>query len=154
MEHFQELLNRNSSVDETIFEEIDQLRLNWAQPLRGTYRLHTDENGKAPGNDGIAAKIFKHGGTELEHWIQKLTPLIWVKDELALDLPDADIVRVFKKSKLNCFKNLNWTVKSHHWTVSKITTEIKCEKSQLNCEPSGPSYKTNLFLTLKAWATY
>ena len=84
-DHFQELLNRDSSVDESVFDKIPQLPVNaelGAEPTLGETKSSIKEmkNGKAPGVDGIPAEIFKHGGDDLALCqTEETTPFVRVK---------------------------------------------------------------------------
>ena len=60
-------------------------------------------NIKAPGEDGIPAELYKHGGEELEAELYKLYKLMWEKEEKPKDWEIAVIVAILKKGdKLEC----------------------------------------------------
>ena len=100
-EHFEQLLNRSSSVEPTAIEEIVT-----RPPCEELDDLPTEEEvekaiselqcGKSAGPDGIPPEVFKTGGTSL---IQKFTEflcLCWEDGSLPRDLKDARIVHLYK----------------------------------------------------------
>jgi hypothetical protein len=100
-EHFEQLLNRPSSVDPSAIEEI---------PLR-TVRLELDspptekevadaiselQCGKSAGPDGIPPEVFKSGGNSLTHKFTEFLCMCWEDGCLPQDLKDARIVHLYK----------------------------------------------------------
>ena len=103
-DHFQELLNHDSTVDESVFDKIPQLPVNaefGAEPTLSKTKssIKQMKNNKVPGFDGIPAEIFKYGGDDLALHLHQLILLIWRTEEITLDLQDVDIVKIFKKRR-------------------------------------------------------
>jgi len=96
-------------------------------------------------------------------WPRRLTLQLWVFNydfsQFSCNLKIT--IELCQISQLICVRN-------HHWTLSKITTELwkittelfqksqlnwvkitteLCQKPQLNCEPSRPSYKCHNFVS-------
>ena len=107
-DHFQELLNRDSTVDESVFHKIPLLPVNaelGAEPTLSETKssIKQMKNGKAAGVDGIPAEILKYGGDDLALHLHQLILLIWRTEEITSDLQDADIVKICKKGdKSDC----------------------------------------------------
>jgi len=77
-EHFQSVLNCQSSVSQQALDDIDQrpmlkylsLTPSLAEVTKAVKQM---SSGKVPGSDGIPADVFKHGGMKLT---RKLTSLL------------------------------------------------------------------------------
>lgn len=101
-EHFQELLNRDSTADLAVIDLIPQrpTRENMGEAPTITEvqdAIRSLRNNKAPGPDGIPAEILKEGGPGLLKHLHALLLKIWHKEELPSELRDALIVVIFKK---------------------------------------------------------
>lgn len=100
-EHFEQLLNKASSIDPTAIEEIPIRPLHIElddRPTEAEVKEAIDDLqcGKAAGPDGIPPEIFKTGGDTL---IEKLTEFLctcWEDGCLPQDLKDARIVHLYK----------------------------------------------------------
>jgi len=101
-EHFQGLLNRPSTVDNSAISRLNQ------HPTRSdldippteaelTLALKLLSNGKAPGADGIPAEVFKKGGHALHHELLVLFQTYWEAGNLPQDFRDATIITHFKR---------------------------------------------------------
>ena len=107
-EHFGELLNQETPVNENVLDKIPQLQTNESLALPPTIdelrkAIKTAKQGKAAGPDGIPAEIFKHGGDELTQKLLDLFQKIWESETLPADLRGANIVTIFKKrNKAEC----------------------------------------------------
>ena len=107
-EHFQELLNRNSSAEPDIADHIPQspIKEDMGEPPTLTEvhnAIRNLRNNKAAGPDGIPAEILKEGGPKLWHHIHNLLIKVWEREELPSELRDAQIVTIFKKGdKAEC----------------------------------------------------
>ena len=55
------------------------------------------KNNKAPGSDGIPAKIYKHGGNTLLLRFYELFQVVWRDEEAPQEFKDASIVPIYKK---------------------------------------------------------
>lgn len=107
-EHFQDLLNRNSFVDENVFTSIPQKpiqeHLGEAPTLAEIEKaIKQLKNKKASGPDGISAELFKEGGPTLLEHTHLLIVKIWNTGIIPAHLRDASIVTIFKKGdKTHC----------------------------------------------------
>ena len=54
-------------------------------------------NGKAPGSDGIPAKVCKHGGDALLHRLHALFKVVRQDEEVPQEFKDAAIVAIYKR---------------------------------------------------------
>ena len=107
-EHFSELLNQESIVNDNITNTLPQARIRYdlADPPTMT-ELHKaismTKSGKAAGPDGIPAEVFKAGGVTLTKTLLELFQRIWNIEKIPADLKDANIVTIFKKgNKSEC----------------------------------------------------
>nr|XP_014350459.1 PREDICTED: uncharacterized protein LOC106705466 [Latimeria chalumnae] len=101
-EHFEDLLNRHSVVDESTLNSIPQHPVTdelGIPPILDevSKAIKQMKNNKASGADGILAEVFKQGGVELTSHLHNLTLRIWNDEEIPDDLRDAMIVTIFKK---------------------------------------------------------
>ena len=108
-EHFNSVLNRESSVNEDVINALPQKTVvehlaNLPAVAEVKESIKQLSNGKSPGEDGIPAEIFRHGGT---HLVKKLTDLfcvIWDKGSVPQQFKDASIVHLYKNkgNKVEC----------------------------------------------------
>ena len=99
--HFEDLLNRDSTVDDSVIDsvpqraEVEELSL---EPSIDEIRKAIGQlvSGKAPGNDGIPAEIFKFGGDDLIEKLHELFILIWETGRVPQDFKDASIIHLYK----------------------------------------------------------
>ena len=100
-EHFEQLLNRPSSIDPSVIEEIPE------RPLCTDLGDLPTENeveeaikelqcGKAAGPDGIPPEVFKTGGQLLVKKLTEFLCMCWEDGCLPQDLKDARIVHLYK----------------------------------------------------------
>ena len=100
-EHFNQLLNRPSSIDEQAIQDIPQRPLikslddppTAAETIKAISQLQA---GKAPGPDSIPPEIYKLGGSALIASLTDLFQLCWEKEELPQDFKDASIIHLYK----------------------------------------------------------
>ena len=59
--------------------------------------LKTTRSGKAPGQDGIPADVWKRGGPSLKNKLLVLFNVCWDTECLPQDFKDAVIVTIYKK---------------------------------------------------------
>ena len=81
-EHFNNVLNRDSVVDNDVISSIAQLPVLEAMGVDPTVAevkkaIKHMSNGKAPGQDGIPAEVYKYGGNTLVQKLTKLFCVIW-----------------------------------------------------------------------------
>ena len=108
-EHFNQLLNRPSSIDEQTIQDIPQRplieSLDEPPTLPETIKAISQlQAGKAPGSDGIPPEIYKTGGLALSTNLTDLFRLCWEKGELPQDFKDANIIHLYKNKgeKASC----------------------------------------------------
>jgi len=108
-EHFQSVLNHESTIDSDVIESLTQRP--FVSELSGTptqtevkLAIKQLTNGKAPGGDGIPGEIFKLGGPVLISQLTKLFINIWITGGVPQDFKDESIVSIFKNkgSRTNC----------------------------------------------------
>ena len=101
-EHFSELLNCPSSVDQSVIDTIEQHPIaheldeppNEGETLLAIKQMNA---GKAPGEDGLPAELFKHGGPALVQRLVLLFNAIWTEGHVPQDMKDAEIVTIYKR---------------------------------------------------------
>lgn len=100
-QHFEDLLNRESTVDDNVINSIPQRPL--IETLSVDPTLPEVEkavkqliSGKAPGNDGLPPEIFKSGGKFLLKRLRDLFVLIWKTGSVPQDFKDASIIHLYK----------------------------------------------------------
>ena len=104
VEHFNELLNRASTVQQNSIDNIKQQPVQEHladRPSKAAKAIKLPQSGKAPVEDGIPAEIYKHGGEAI---ISHLFSYIWRDEGIPQELKDAIIVTLYKKkgSKSDC----------------------------------------------------
>ena len=110
-EHFNGVLNLDSSFDMSLLEEIPQWDTNMRLSTLPTIEevlasIKQLTSGKAPGSDGIPPDIFKHGGTAIAEELLKLFTMIWNEGGVPQDFKDADLVHLYKnKGDIKCCDN-------------------------------------------------
>ena len=100
-EYFCELLNINAVTDDSILnemppfpqrEELDRIP-TMEEVKEATSKM---KNGKAPGEDGITAEVYKHGGEQLMDEFHKLILLCWQQGTVPQGFKDVSIIPIFK----------------------------------------------------------
>ena len=100
-EHFEQLLNRPSSIDPSVIETIPArpLDLELDDPpteLEVEKAITELQCGKAAGPDGIPPEVFKEGGMALTQKLTEFMCMCWEDGCLPQDLKDARIVHLYK----------------------------------------------------------
>ena len=100
-EHFDMLLNRPSSVDQSVIDAMEQRpqidHLAIAPSIEEVKEaIQLLQTGKAPGPDGIPPEVYKEGGPAMLSSLTSLFQLFWEAEELPQDLKDANIVYLYK----------------------------------------------------------
>ena len=101
-EHFQTLLNVPGDIDPSALDNIQQRptieSLDETPTIdEVTKAIDAMKDGKAPGQDGIPAEVWKHGGQNLLEKLHELITQIWKEGEVPQAWKDASIVTIFKK---------------------------------------------------------
>ena len=99
--HFNQLLNKVSSVEEQAISDIRQrpifLALDGCPTVAETQKaIDQLQTGKAPGADGSPPEIYKMGGLALVEDLTGIFESFWRKGELPQDLKDANIIHLYK----------------------------------------------------------
>lgn len=110
VEHFSEVLNRDSSANTAVIRSIPQQapvpELDLVPCLKEVKDASKQlSDGKLPAKDGIPAEIYKAGGT---YFLKKLTKLLqemWKKGIVPQDFKDASVISLFKSGKRSLCDN-------------------------------------------------
>ena len=110
-EHFNNVLNRPSSINEAAIARLPQAVPNMTlvntisedEVLKATSRLL---NGKAPGADAIPGEIFKKGGPKLITKLTELFNIMLHQESIPQEFKDASLVHLYKrKGNRRCCDN-------------------------------------------------
>lgn len=107
-EHFEDLLNQDSIIDEQVYDILKQAPINEELGSPPTldevmHAVNQAKRHKASGPDGIPAEALKEGGEELTRHIHELIVKIWSTEEMPPDFRDSLVVPIFKKGdRTNC----------------------------------------------------
>ena len=63
----------------------------------GVKAIKSTRGGKAPGQDGIPAELWRHGGIQLRKELVKLSNACWSNECIPQDFNDAVIITIYKK---------------------------------------------------------
>ncbi|XP_076049523.1 uncharacterized protein LOC143030250 [Oratosquilla oratoria] len=152
-EHFSELFNNDSPVDETIFGEIPQHPIHHdladAPQLPEVVKsIKQLKYHKSAGPDGIPAEIFKCGGTSMANRVLQLFTTNWTEEQLPNEWRDATIVTIFKKGdRSDCavLPESQCGFRSNRGTVDMIFTARQLQEKAR--EQYQPLYMTFFDLT-------
>ena len=100
-EHFNNVLNRPSSINEAAIARLPQAVPNMTltntvsedEVLKATNRLL---NGKAPGVNAIPGEIFKKGGPKLITQLTELFSIMLHQESIPQEFKDASLVHLYK----------------------------------------------------------
>ena len=101
VEHYSELLNRNSPVNLDVINAIPQRKVidemdvppNYAEVKDAVKKLCKGQ----PGKDGIPADAYLNGGPQMIRKLTQLLSEIWKKGEVPQEFKDASIISLYKK---------------------------------------------------------
>ena len=101
-EHFQKLLNVPGDIDHEALDNIPQRTTKTSLDEIPTMdemarAIASLKDGKAPGEDGIPAKVWKHGGDNLFSRLHQLITNAWEMGSVPQAWKDANIVTIYKK---------------------------------------------------------
>lgn len=102
VEHFSELLNQPTDVDESLIDNIEQLPIEESLDLPITEdeldtALKNTKLGKSPGPDGVLPEVLVHGGNTLKAFLFAIISMFWVTENLPSEVRDPNITILFKK---------------------------------------------------------
>lgn len=100
-EHFSQLLNRPSQIDQQAISNMPQrpelAPLDDPPTLEETKKaIKQLQAGKAPGPDGIPPEIFKEGGEAIATKLTELMQQFWEEGSVPQDFKDANIIHLYK----------------------------------------------------------
>ena len=107
-EHFNDVLNRPSTISLATLDEVTQhpiiheleARPNIAETTQAIKKL---TSGKAAGSDAIAAEIYQHGGINLTKRFVQLFTIIWESRSVPQDFKDASLIHIYKRKRDRAF---------------------------------------------------
>ena len=109
VEHFNSVLNRESTISEEAIASLPQLPVKESMADLPTSAevakaLKQTTPGKAPGADGNLADIYRYGGDMLLEQLMSLFRTIWKAGGVPQDFKDASIVHIYKRKgdKTSC----------------------------------------------------
>lgn len=100
-EHFSQLLNRSSRIDQQAIQDMPQrpvlASLDDPPTREETQKaIKQLQMGKAPGPDGIPPEIFKEGGEAIVIKLTELLQQFWEEGSVPQDFKDANIIHLYK----------------------------------------------------------
>ena len=104
-EHFNNLLNVPSNIDQYVLQQIpipsispaEQFRQNEVPSLAEVQQaIRQTKSGKAPGNDNISSDTLKAGGVPMASWLHEIFVDIWQTEEMVDDWTTAILIRLYK----------------------------------------------------------
>ena len=104
-EHFSDLLNQPSSVDNEVVDSIEQrptIEQLALPPTREEVSLAIKKLnlGKAAGSDGLFAEIFMHGGEHLKDLLHTYLCKLWGEEHIPEDWINAIMIAIYKNKGL------------------------------------------------------
>ena len=116
VEHYSELLNRPSSVDMSIIDQVEQLPIINELAFDPTREevassVRKLNSGKAPGMDGLTAEVLKAGGNTmidllhrliLHYWTPESTPQEWI-DITSVCCWESPSTHYFRPTDIACY---------------------------------------------------
>ena len=108
-EHFNNILNRPSSINDEAIDRLTQVPIN--EELSDPPSLSETEktinllsNGKSPGPDSIPAEIYKEGGSATVVRFHQLFELMWQQETIPQEFKDGTIIHLYKRkgNRQNC----------------------------------------------------
>ncbi len=100
-EHFSDLLNIPSTVDETIIHSLEQRPIvehlkNPPTICEVRLAIRKLNKGKAPGSDGLFAELFIFGGDHLQGILHSFLCKLWNEESVPADWKNAILIAIFK----------------------------------------------------------
>lgn len=101
VEHYSELLNRPSTVDRNIIDQVEQLPNIEEMDCDPTRNEVADavkklNSGKSPGLDGLTSEILKSGGEKMTDLLHEIILHYWISEETPQDWIDATLISLYK----------------------------------------------------------
>ena len=100
-EHFNDLLNRESIIDESFIDRIPQSDIKWVlndKPSKDEVNKAIDQLklGKAPGRDGITVEMLRYGGDATRESVWEIICGFWEDESVHQDWKDAIMIILYK----------------------------------------------------------
>ena len=101
-EHFDDVLNRPSSINDEAINRLPQVECNLLLDELPTVSetvkaIKLLSSGKAPGSDAIPAEIYKAGGRPVAEKLTELFHIMWRKEAIPQEFKEATIIHLFKR---------------------------------------------------------
>ena len=101
VEHYLELYSKENNIRDQALDTIETLSVMTELDTEPTLDdlskvINSLKNGKAPGKDAIPPEVIKHGKHALLHHLHVLLLLCWKEGIVPQDMPDANIVTLYK----------------------------------------------------------
>ena len=140
-EHFDDVLNRPSSINDKAINRLPQVECN---PLLDELPTVSEtvkaikllSSRKAPGSEAIPAEIYKAGGPPVAEKLTEIFHIMWRKEAIPQEFKDATIIHVFKRKR-------NPQVCDNHRDISlvsiagKILARVLLNRLNEHLEQSG-----------------
>ena len=133
VEHFSELLNPESEIDQNVLNEIQQLPIDDSLDLSITHEevekaLKNTRLKKSPGPDGILPEIIVFGGQTLKSYILEMFNTFWINESIPAELINPNISILYKKGdRSECGNYRGISLLS---TVGKTIADIVLQRIQ------------------------
>ena len=108
-EHFSTLLNSGIEPDSAILNDIGQVGIKHQLDMPPTMEeiegsVHSLNNRKSPGGDGIPAEIYKYGGTPVLQCLYQVISAAWTAETIPQAWKDSLIITLYKNKgdKADC----------------------------------------------------
>ena len=100
-EHFNDLLNCESLIDQSFIDKISQKDIKWILNDRPAFdevkeAIDKLKLGKAPGKDGIAPEMLKYGGEAVRFSVWEIIGAFWEDESVHQDWRDAIMIVLYK----------------------------------------------------------
>ena len=101
-EHFNSVLNRQSSVNDNTINRLPQIVYNvlldeFPTVTETRKSIQHLSSGKAPGTDAIPAEVYKAGGLTMAEKQTELFQCMWRKEAIPQDFKDASVIHLYKR---------------------------------------------------------
>ncbi|KAI8516418.1 hypothetical protein Bbelb_049990 [Branchiostoma belcheri] len=150
-EHFQQLLNRPSTVNGAAIERLKQRPTRHDLDSPPTIEelqkaLKSLRSGKAPGVDGIPAEVLKHSGEVLHNELLWLYQRCWKDGAVPQDFKDAMIVTIYKRKgdRRDCGNSRDISLLS---IAGKLLAKVALSRLQVISEAMLPESQCGFGLT-------
>ena len=101
-EHFNNVLNRQSEINNDAIDPLPQIPVNTSRDdpptlLETEKAIHILSRGKAPGSDSIPAEIYRDGGPVLTEKLHQLFSQMWAHETIPQEFKDDSITHIYKR---------------------------------------------------------